>query len=176
MSQLQWMFSLIPDSVLIYLYSIMLIVGIAGVAVSKFIRWIPGISPYQFPIKLVGALLTVLAVYLFGGHGVEMSWRAKVAEMQAKVDAATAAATLANRAIEVDVDKKTTEVKQKTETIIKYVDRYRDREVLKTIEGPERVRVEEVIKYVENCPVPQEFIDLHNDAAKMNKKADGEKK
>ena len=176
MEQLQWMLSLIPDSVLVYIYTIVLLAGLAGLAVGKIIRWIPGISPYRIPIKIVGALLTVLGVFLFGGYGVELSWRAKVAEMQAKVDAAAAQSALANRSIADDLNKKTEEVKQKTETIVKYVDRYRDREVLKTIEGPERVRVEEVIKYVENCPVPQEFINIHNDAAKLNKKPEGEKK
>ena len=66
-------------------------------------------------------------------------------------------------------------LKKKGDTIIQYVDRFKDREVLRTIEGPERVRVEEVIKYVENCPVPKELLDIHNEAAKLRKPAENKK-
>jgi hypothetical protein len=38
------------------------------------------------------------------------------------------------------------------------------------------VRIEEVIKYIEKCPVPKEIIDAHNAAALMNKAAEGGKK
>ena len=57
----------------------------------------------------------------------------------------------------------------------KYIDRYKDREVIKTLPGEERVRVEEVIKYVENCPVPKELLDIHNNAARMNKSTEDKK-
>ena len=42
--------------------------------------------------------------------------------------------------------------------------------VLKEIPGPERIRVEEVIKYVERCPVPAELLDAHNRAAAIGEK------
>jgi hypothetical protein len=48
------------------------------------------------------------------------------------------------------------------------------------VEGPERVRVEEVIKYIENCPVPKEMLDIHNKATmptiEKMKETKGEKK
>lgn len=176
MEQLQWMLSLIPDSVLVYLYSLILIAGLLGLAVGKIIKWVPGISPYRIPIKILGGILTVLGIFLFGGYGVEMSWRSKVAEMQSKVDAAQAQAALANRSIQTDINDKTNEVKEKTKTIVKYIDRWQTKEILKEVQGPERVRVEEVIKYIESCPVPKEFIDIHNDAARPSRKLEGEKK
>ena len=81
-----------------------------------------------------------------------------------------------NENIKTEVVEKTKVIKEKGDTIVKYIDRYKDREVLKEVPGPERVRVEEIIKYVETCPVPKEFIDAHNDAARLNKKPEGEKK
>ena len=51
-------------------------------------------------------------------------------------------------------------VKEKGKDIIQYIDR-------------EVVKNNDVIKYVENCPVPKEIVDAHNQAAKMNQ---GEKK
>ena len=61
-------------------------------------------------------------------------------------------------------------IKEKGDEIVKYVDKIVTKEVLKEVQGPERVKIEEVIKYVENCPVPQEIIDIHNQAAKMKTK------
>jgi len=176
MNQIHWMFSLLPASVLSFIYWAIIAAGITGIIAGWLGRWIPFYGQYAKILKPIGIILLVLGVWLRGGYDVEMAWRAKVAEMEEKVKAAEAQSALANRGISEDVNKKTAEVKQKTETIVKYVDRYRDREVLKTIEGPERVRVEEVIKYVEHCPVPQEFINLHNDAARPIKKQEGEKK
>jgi hypothetical protein len=176
MWQFQWIISLVPESILSLIYWIIIAVGITGIAAGWLGRWIPFYGNYVKILKPVGVLLVVLGVWLRGGYDVEMSWRAKVAEMEDKVRTAEAQATAANRGISEDVNKKTAEVKQKTETIVKYIDRYRDREVLKTIEGPERVRIEEVIRYVENCPIPQEFIIIHNDAARLNKKPEEEKK
>jgi len=78
-----------------------------------------------------------------------------------------------NVKIEEKIVERTQVVKEKGDTIVKYIDRYKDREVLKEVPGPERVRVEEVIKFVENCPIPKEMVDIHNQAAELVK---GEKK
>ena len=176
MWQIQWMLSLIPDSILMLLCA-----GITGLGILLYfsgwlMKWIPGITGYRLPLRILGIILTLGGVFFLGGYGVEMSWREQVAEMQKKVDEAAAQAAAASRAISQEVQKETVVVKEKGETIIKHVDRWNDREIIKTVEGPERVRVEEVIKYIENCPVPKELLDAHNDAAKMNKKPEGEKK
>lgn len=176
MWQIQWMLSLIPDSILMLFCIGITVIGIALYFSGWLIKWIPGVSGYRLPLRILGVILTIAGVFFLGGYGVEMSWRDKVAEMQAKVDSAQAQAVLATKAISEDVQKETVVVKEKGETIIKHVDRWNDREIIKTVEGPERVRVEEVIKYIENCPVPKELLDAHNEAARMNKKVDGEKK
>lgn len=176
MWQIQWMLSLIPDSILMLFCVAITVVGIVLYFSGSLIRWIPGIVGYRILLKILGIILTLLGVFFLGGYGVEMSWRAQVAEMQKKVDEANIQAAATTRAISQDVQKETVIVKEKGDTIIKRVDRWNDREIIKTVEGPERVRVEEVIKYIENCPVPKELLDAHNEAAKMNKKPEGEKK
>jgi len=175
MWQIQWMLSLIPDSVLMLFCAGITGLGIALYFSGWFMKWIPGISGYRLPLRILGILLTLSGIFFLGGYGVELSWRAKVEEMQKKVDEAAAQAAAVTRTISEDVQKETVVVKEKGETIIKYVDKWNDREIVKTVEGPERVRVEEVIKYIENCPVPKELLDAHNSAATMNKK-EGEKK
>jgi L-cysteine desulfidase len=107
--------------------------------------------------------LLVLGVWLRGGYDVEMAWRAKVAEAEARVAAAEQKSQETNTVIEQKVVEKTKVIKGKTE----YITQYLDREVVKK---------EEIIKYIEQCPVPKEIIDIHNQAADINKAAEGPKK
>jgi hypothetical protein len=66
-------------------------------------------------------------------------------------------------------------IRERGRDIIKYVDRWNTKEIVKEVEGPERIRREEVIKYIENCPVPKEMINIHNQAAELNKAAETKK-
>jgi hypothetical protein len=54
---------------------------------------------------------------------------------------------------------KTKIIKEKADTIVEYVDRDR-----------------EIIKFDNKCPVPQEAIDVHNEAAAMNKAIEAQRK
>ena len=176
MSQIQWMFSLIPDAVLNWAYWLIIAAGITGLAAGWLGRWIPFYGIYVKILKPIGVLLLVLGVWLRGGYDVEMAWRTKAAELEAKVKEAEEQSRQVNTVVQEKVVEKTKVIKGKTEYITQYLDRYKDREVIKTIEGPERVRIEEVIKYVENCPLPKEIIEIHNQAAELNKAAERPKK
>jgi hypothetical protein len=170
------MFSLLPDAFLNWFYWAIIVAGITGVLAGWLGKWIPFYGNYVKILQPVGIILLVLGVWLRGGYDTEMSWRAKVAEAEARVAAAEQKSQETNTIIEEKVVEKTKVIKEKGNTIVKYIDRYNDREVIKIVEGPERVRIEEVIKYIEKCPVPKEIIDLHNQAAEMNKAAEGPKK
>ncbi len=163
MSQIQWMFSLIPDAVLNWAYWAIIVAGLTGVLAGWLGRWIPFYGNYVKVLKPVGIVLLVLGVWLRGGYDVEMAHRDRVAEMQKKVDEAQALSAAANRMTAEKVETTVKVVKGKTE----YITRYLDREVVKK---------EEIIKYIEQCPVPKEIIDIHNQAAEMNKAAEGVKK
>ena len=97
------------------------------------------------PVNLA-IILLVLGVWLRGGYDVEMSWRAKVADVEAKIAIAEQKSQETNTVIEQKVVEKTKVIKGKTE----YITQYLDREVVKK---------EEIIKYIEQCPVPKEIID-----------------
>jgi hypothetical protein len=162
MNQIYWMFGLIPESVLLWLYYSALTAGVVMLAAGWLIKWFPGINAYKTLVQLVGLVLTAGSLYLLGGHGTEVMWRERVAEMQKKVDEAQEQAVLANRNIETKVEVQTKVVREKGKDIIKYVDR-------------EVVKKEEIVKYIEQCPVPKEIIDLHNQATELNKAAEGKK-
>jgi len=162
MNQIYWMLELIPESVLIWLYYTALTSGVVMLAAGWLIKWFPGINAYKTLIQFVGLILTAGSLYLLGGYGTELMWRSRVADMQKKVDEAQALSAAANRMTAERVEVQTKVVREKGKDIIKYVDR-------------EVVKKEEIIKYIEQCPVPKEIIDLHNQAAELNKAAEGKK-
>ena len=162
MSQIAWMIGLIPDAMLSLIYWIIIAAGITGVLAGWLGKWIPFYGNYVKILQPVGIVLLVLGVWLRGGYDVEMSWRAKVAEAEARVAVAEQKSQETNTVIEQKIVEKTKIIKGKTE----YITQYLDREVVKK---------EEIIKYIEQCPVPKEIIDIHNQAAEMNKAAESKK-
>jgi hypothetical protein len=163
MAQISWMINLIPDAMLNWIYWLIIAAGITGVLAGWLGKWIPFYGNYVKILQPVGILLLVSGVWLRGGYDVEMAWRAKVAEAEARVAAAEQKSQETNTVIEQKVVEKTKVIKGKTE----YITQYLDREVVKK---------EEIIKYIEQCPVPKEIIDIHNQAADINKAAEGTKK
>ena len=163
MSQIGWMIGLIPDAVLSGIYWAIIAAGITGVLAGWLGKWIPFYGNYVKILQPAGIVLLVLGVWLRGGYDTEMAWRAKVAEAEARVAAAEQKSQETNTVIQEKVVEKTKVIKGKTE----YITQYLDREVVKK---------EEIIKYIEQCPVPKEIIDIHNQAAEMNKAAEGSKK
>lgn len=166
-----WIFTIMPDWAIHLVFTL----GLLGVIAGFVLGFIPFIKQYIVPIKIISLLIFALGVYLEGGLADNKEWEFKVKEAEAKVAKAEAEAAKLNTELQAAIADKGVVIKEKGETIIKYVDRYKNREILKTIEGPERVKIEEVIKYVENCPVPKELLDIHNNAAKMNKPAEDKK-
>jgi hypothetical protein len=163
MSQIQWMISLIPDAVLNWAYWVMIITGVTGVLAGWLGKWIPFYGNYVKILQPIGIVLLVLGVWLRGGYDTEMAWRDKVAKLEEQVKIAEQKSQETNTVIQEKVVEKTKVIKGKTE----YITQYLDREVVKN---------QEIIKYIENCPVPKEIINIHNQAAEMNKAAEGPKK
>ena len=163
MSQIGWIISLIPDAVLSGLYWAIIIVGITGVLAGWLGKWIPFYGNYTKILQPIGIVLLVLGVWLRGGYDTEMAWRDRVAKLEEQVKIAEQKSQETNTVIEQQIVEKTKVIKGKTEYITKYLDR-------------EIVKKEEIIKYIEQCPVPKEIIDIHNQAADMNKAAEGTKK
>jgi hypothetical protein len=163
MWQFQWMVNLIPDAMLSLVYWIIIAAGITGLAAGWLGRWIPFYGNYVKILKPIGVALLVLGVWLRGGYDTEMAWRDKVKEAEAKVAIAEAQSKETNTVIEQKVVEKTKVIKGKTE----YITQYLDREIIKN---------QEIVKYIENCPLPKEIIDIHNQAVEMNKAAEGPKK
>lgn len=149
-----WILHFLPDSVILWFVNILLLAGILLTIAGWFAHRIPLIYQYQLPFKIVGVLLLVLGVYFRGGYAIEMEWRERVTELEQKLKVAESQSAKVNEVIKEKIVTKTQVIREKGETIVQRV------EVLKDAA----------------CPVPQEAIDVHNEAAKMNKAIEAARK
>ena len=172
MWQLTWMLGLLPD----WFWALVLIAGVLAILASFVLKFIPFVSTYRLPLQVGGILALLVGVYFQGVIANEAKWEARVKELEAKLVIAEQESKQTNTVIQEKIVKQKEFVKGKTEYITKYIDKLETKEIIKEVQGPERVRIEQVIKYIETCPVPTEIIELHNAATEMNKAAEGAKK
>jgi hypothetical protein len=166
-----WILSILPEAAIHTIFGL----GILGTIAGFVLGFIPLIKTYKLAIQIISIFVLVLGVYLEGGLADYKEWELRVKEMEAKVAQAEAQSANKNIEIQEKIVENTKVIREKGRDIIKYVDRWNTKEIVKEVEGPERVRREEVIKYIENCPVPKEMINIHNQAAELNKSAEAKK-
>lgn len=97
----------LPDSLLYFFVVCVILLGIAAYTVGTFIQYFPPLMPYQKALKIGGAVLTVLGIYFYGGYAVEMGWRQKVRELEAKVALSEEQSKTANAQLETKIVEKT---------------------------------------------------------------------
>ena len=154
-----WILSVLPS----YAIHGLLSVGVIGVILGFILGFIPLISKYKLPIQIISILILTLALYLEGGLENDRLWQLRTKEVEAKVAVAEVKAIEKTVEIQEKIVNKTKIVKQKGDEIIRYIDK-------------EIVKKEEIIKYIENCPVPQEIIEQHNKIINLSSQSSGEKK
>jgi hypothetical protein len=164
------MIDLIPN----FFWTLVLWAGVIALTASYVLGKIPFVAQYKIPLRVGGVIATLIGVYFYGVIANEAKWQARVTELEGKVKVAEEESTSANKKLDDAIAENKKLAAQKTKEVVKIIDKWRTREILKEVEGPERVRVEEVIKYIEQCPVPKEMIDIHNKGAE--KPAKGDKK
>ena len=131
-----------------WVWTLVLIFGILGILASWVLKFIPFISTYRLPIQVASIIALVVGVYFQGVIANEAKWQSKIAELQQKVAEAEIKSKETNIVVQEKIVTKTKVIKEKGQ---------------------------DIIKYVEQCPVPKEIIDLHNQAAELNKAAEGKK-
>lgn len=147
-----WLLHLLPDSLIAWVVNTILIAGTVVTVAGFFVRFIPFVNTYRIPVQVAGILLLITGVYFEGGYTTEMAWRERVQEVEARLAAAETQSAEVNTEIVTKVVTQTRIVRERGNDIIRYVDR-------------EVVRDQEVIKFVENCPVPEVIVNTHNAAA-----------
>jgi hypothetical protein len=141
-----WILHFLPDSFILWFCNILLLTGIVATTAGFFAHRIPGLWQYQLAFKIGGILLLVLGVYFRGGLAVEQEWRERVAAVETRLALAEKASAEANKNIEVRTQQQVTRIRQRMTYVRQYVDR-------------------EVVRYNDQCLIPEPFIRAHNSAA-----------
>ena len=148
-----WILHLLPDALIAWIVNLTLLAGAVVTVAGFFVRFIPFVNTYRIPVQVAGILLLTVGVYFKGGYTTEMAWRERVREVEAKLQMAETRSAEVNTEIVTRVITQTKIVRERGDDIIRYVDR-------------EVVKNQEVIKFVENCPIPEIIVNTHNAAAR----------
>ena len=137
-----WIFTFLPT----WVFHAIFVAGALALLAGMFFSFIPLISKYNVPVKVLGYVLLAFGLFFEGGLNDNMIWQARVAEMELKVAAAEVESAKENTKIVEKIVRRTEIVKTKGRDVIQYIDR-------------------EVTKYDNTCIIPTEFIKALNDAA-----------
>jgi len=145
-----WMLAFFPDALLAWIINTILVAGIVGFVASLFfdyvVRWLPTIAPYHLLIQVISIVLLVAGVYFKGGYSVEMAWREKVAELEAKIAISEQQSVVVNEKI-VTVYKDRVKVVKETQIVVQ--------EKIKEVE----------IRIDSECKIAPDAVDILNEAA-----------
>jgi uncharacterized membrane protein YeiB len=137
-----WILQFLPN----WIFYALCLAGIAAFLVTVFVK----ILPHAKLIQAGSVVLVLFSVFMVGAISNNDAWLARVRELEAKVAEAEAKSANTNTDIVEKTIVKTQVVKERGQSIVKYVDR-------------------EVVKYDTNCIIPKEFVVVHNKAAEAPK-------
>ncbi len=121
-----WVLNFLPDWILQWAIHGLVILGLVLTFIGSLVRFIPIIQPYAMVGKQVGILLLVVGVFFEGGYATEMSWRAKVNELQAKLKEAEVKSAQANEKLAAEVGKNKELIKEKVNRNAKDIEAKRE--------------------------------------------------
>jgi hypothetical protein len=101
-----WLLSFIPDAWIALAVHIIFGLGVIGIIVGTVLNHVPFVHSYGKIIRAISIVLFVSGLYFEGGIGVEKEWRARVAELEAKIKVAETQAKQANKKIHTKVIEK----------------------------------------------------------------------
>lgn len=120
---MMWILNFIPDEFLLLVVDMVLFIGIASTIFSFFlIGWVPGVNRYKSPIQVLSVIVLVAGVYFKGGYAIEEEWRAKVRDLEAKLQETESKSKEVNMIIETKVVEKVKIVKQNVDVIKKEIE------------------------------------------------------
>lgn len=149
-----WIFKIFPD----WLWPVLLVAAIIAFFASRLVP----IKAYQLPIKIVSGISIALTIFICGLHYADNTWKLAAQELQAKIQVLEAESKTANAEVETKVVTRTQIVKQRGETVVRYIDREVVKFDTKFLPGGE-------------CEMPKEFIKALNSAAKSPEDVDKKK-
>lgn len=108
-----WILSYLPT----WIFYAITVIGILGLISSYVLGMIPLITQYKLPLQIISVVVIAFGVFIIGGVENELSWQAKVKELEAQVAIATAKSNETNTIIQQKVITKIQIVKQQVEVV-----------------------------------------------------------
>jgi hypothetical protein len=142
-----WILKFLPD----WIFYLILLVGILGIAASFILKFIPFVSLYRLPIQAASVLLIVIGVWFAGAMSVEAEWQKKVAELTVKIAKAEAESAEANTKLQVTISQQEMLIQDQQSQLKQRV----------------RIAAAEMNK---ECKIPQNAISIINEAARKGTK------
>jgi hypothetical protein len=121
-----WFLSFIPDWILQWAIHGLVILGLVLTFIGSLVRFIPVIQPYALVGRQLGIVLLVIGVFFEGGYATEMSYRARITEMQAKIKEAEVKSAKANEKLAAEVSKNKELIKEKVNRNAKDIEAKRE--------------------------------------------------
>ena len=147
-----WMLSWIPNTVLEHVVNGILILGVVATVLTFFVinrllRWYPPVARWVNLAQIISAAVLLAGVYFKGSFQTEADWRARVAEVESKIEKAEKQSQQANDKLAQQGKERVKVIYQRGALVRQYVDR-------------------EVVKYDDSCKIPDVVVRAHNAAAK----------
>ena len=108
-----WILSYLPT----WIFYAIVVLGILGVVASYVLSMVPLVNQYKIPLQVVSIVVIAFGVFIIGGVENELSWQAKVKELEAQVAVATAKSNETNTVVQQKVITKIQIVKQQVEVV-----------------------------------------------------------
>jgi hypothetical protein len=121
-----WFLSFIPDWILQWAIHGLVILGLVLTFIGSIVRFVPIIQPYALVGRQLGIVLLVIGVFFEGGYATEMSYRARIAEMQAKIKEAEIKSAKVNEKLANEVSKNKELIKEKVNKNAKDIETKRE--------------------------------------------------
>ena len=121
-----WFLSFIPDWFLQWAIHGLVILGLVLTFIGSLVRFIPVIQPYALVGRQLGIVLLVIGVFFEGGYATEMSYRARIAEMQSKIKEAEVKSAKANEKLAAEVSKNKELIREKVNKNAKDIEAKRE--------------------------------------------------
>jgi hypothetical protein len=138
-----WILKFLPD----WIFYAILLIGLAGLAASFVLKFIPLISQYKIPIQAISGILIVFGVYMAGAISNEAAWQARVTELQLKIARAETQSAEANSEIKSKLAQKEREIALEQQAL--------------------QGRIQQNAAQMDAvCKIPQSAVDILNDAAR----------
>ena len=113
-----WILSYLPT----WIFYAIVVLGILGVVASYVLSMVPLVNQYKIPLQVVSIVVVAFGVFIIGGVENELSWQAKVKELEAQVAVATAKSNETNTIVQQKVITKIQIVKQQVEVVKKEIE------------------------------------------------------